>query len=63
MQMDNDMSDYWQGRPSWMNSGFYPKKKNLMEGFSHDEDEVLIADIGGGHGRNPQEFRCGVTPN
>lgn len=61
MQMDNHMSGYRQGRPSWMDSGFYPVERNLIEGISHSKDAVLLADIGGGHGRDLQEFRCGVT--
>ena len=58
MQMDNHMSGYRQGRPSWMDSGFYPVEKNLIEGISLSEDAVLLVDIGGGHGRDLQEFRC-----
>jgi hypothetical protein len=44
-----------------MDSGFYPVERNLIEGISHSKDAVLLVDIGGGHGRDLQEFRCGVT--
>ena len=60
-QFDHHMSGYRQGRPSWMDHGFYPVQKNLVEGLDTSDDAVLLVDVGGGHGHDIQEFRYGVT--
>lgn len=55
-QFNNHMSAYHQGRPSWMDVGFYPVPK-LIEGADHGEDGVLIVDVGGSVGHDLSEFR------
>lgn len=53
-QFNNHMSGYRQGRPSWMDTDFYPVKKQLYAGV--DSDDVLLVDIGGGVGHDLAEF-------
>ncbi|KAJ2902791.1 hypothetical protein MKZ38_000072 [Zalerion maritima] len=53
------MGGYRQGRPSWMDPGFFPVQERLVEGFdsSSSSDPVMLVDIGGSHGHDVDEFR------
>ncbi|KAL2869497.1 S-adenosyl-L-methionine-dependent methyltransferase [Aspergillus lucknowensis] len=55
-QFNNHMTAYHQGRPSWMDVGFYPVP-SLTEGLDLDADDVLLVDVGGGVGHDLSEFR------
>ncbi|KAI8300769.1 O-methyltransferase mpaG [Colletotrichum sp. SAR11_240] len=57
MQFAQHMGAYRQGRPSWMDKGFYPVKERLLDGFDHSEDGVLLVDVGGSFGHDIDEFR------
>ncbi|KAL3292617.1 O-methyltransferase B [Colletotrichum asianum] len=48
---------YRQGRPSWMDEGFYPVKERLLDGFDNSGDGVLLVDVGGSFGHDIDEFR------
>ncbi|MCJ1397526.1 hypothetical protein MMC11_000720 [Xylographa trunciseda] len=55
---NNHMAGYRQGRPSWMNSDFYPVQDLLGKGFyTEDKDAVMLVDIGGGLGHDIEEFQ------
>lgn len=56
-QFNNLMSTYHQGRPSWMDPGFYPVQDKLIEGAKTGEDDVLIVDVGGNKGHDLEEFK------
>jgi hypothetical protein len=56
-QFNNHMGGYRQGRPSWMDSNFYPVQEQLIHGMDTSKDAVLLVDIGGGYGHDIQEFR------
>jgi len=60
-QFNNHMGGYRQGRPSWMDSNFYPVQEQLIEGMDNSKDAVLLVDIGGGYGQDIQEFRYAAT--
>ncbi len=45
----NHMSAYNEGRPQWMDEGFYPIVERL-EGVP--KDQVLLVDVGGGMGHD-----------
>jgi hypothetical protein len=51
----NHMSAYHQGRPSWMDPGFYPVRERLAAGL--DTSAPLLVDVGGSTGHDLQEFR------
>ncbi|MCJ1398246.1 hypothetical protein MMC11_001443 [Xylographa trunciseda] len=53
----NHMAGYHQGRPSWMDPGFYPVKDRLVEGMTVDEHAVTIVDVGGGMGHDLVELK------
>jgi hypothetical protein len=54
-QFNNHMTAYHQGRPSWMDTGFY----DVESLFSNiDKDDVLLVDVGGSMGHDLSEFRC-----
>ncbi|KAJ5587182.1 uncharacterized protein N7459_002947 [Penicillium hispanicum] len=55
-QFNNLMSAYHQGRPSWMDAGFYPVQERLIKGTKTGENEVLIVDVGGNKGHDLEEF-------
>ena len=46
------MAGYHQGRPSWMDPGFYPVKDRLLKGMAVDKHAVTIVDVGGGMGHD-----------
>lgn len=53
-QFNNHMSAYHQGRPSWMDVGFY----DVPSLFSNvTQDDVLLVDVGGSVGHDLSEFR------
>lgn len=56
VQFNNHMSAYHQGRPSWMDVGFYPVP-TLTEGTNITKDDVLLVDMGGSMGHDLSEFR------
>jgi hypothetical protein len=55
-QFNHHMGGYRQGRPSWMDSNFYPVEKRLIEGLDSSPDAALLVDIGGSLGHDLQEF-------
>lgn len=55
-QFNNHMTAYHQGRPSWMDEGFFPVP-SLTEGLNISADDVLLVDLGGGVGHDLTEFR------
>ena len=54
---NNHMAGYHQGRPSWMDPGFYPLKERIQQGVTTDDKEVTIVDVGGGMGHDLLELR------
>ena len=50
------MASYRQGRPHWMDVGFYPVP-SLVAGVTIGDDDTLLVDIGGGLGQDLQAFR------
>lgn len=52
----NHMAGRKIGRLTWLNHDFYPVEENLAKGISGEEDAVLLVDVGGGTGKNIQEF-------
>ncbi|MCJ1303486.1 hypothetical protein MMC08_006296 [Hypocenomyce scalaris] len=54
---NNYMSGYRQGRPSWMDPGFYPVNDRLIHQSLKAEGAVLIVDVGGGIGHDLEEFK------
>lgn len=54
-QFNNHMSAYHQGRPSWMDVGFYDVPQLISTDV--DDDGVLLVDIGGSVGHDLSEFR------
>ncbi|GLB03880.1 hypothetical protein AtubIFM57258_009127 [Aspergillus tubingensis] len=56
-QFGNHMSAYHQGRPSWMDKGFYPVQERLIEGTELSEKDVFLVDVGGSTGHDVSEFR------
>ncbi|RGP70195.1 hypothetical protein FSPOR_4095 [Fusarium sporotrichioides] len=50
------MGGYRQGRPSWMDDGFFPVRERLINGFEETEDATLLVDIGGSFGHDIEEF-------
>ncbi|KAJ5089581.1 hypothetical protein N7532_008265 [Penicillium argentinense] len=54
-QFDNHMSAYHQGRPSWMDVGFYDVPR-LVKMDVGDKDALLV-DVGGSVGHDLSEFR------
>lgn len=55
-QFQNHMAGYRTGRPSWMDTNFYPVEKNLVDGAKTESDAVFLVDIGGGKGHDLQEI-------
>jgi hypothetical protein len=51
----NHMSAYHQGRPSWMDPGFYPVEERLVKGLR--TDAPLLVDVGGSTGHDLMEFQ------
>ncbi|AEO63824.1 uncharacterized protein THITE_2039657, partial [Thermothielavioides terrestris NRRL 8126] len=57
MQFNHHMGGYRQGRPSWMDPGFYPVEERLIQGAKTDADAAFLVDIAGGVGHDLDEFR------
>lgn len=55
-QFNNHMSVYSQGRPSWMDVGFYDVP-SLIHHAETGEDHALLVDVGGSVGHDLSEFR------
>ncbi|KAL4914334.1 S-adenosyl-L-methionine-dependent methyltransferase [Aspergillus aurantiobrunneus] len=55
-QFNNHMTAYHQGRPSWMDEGFFDVP-SLTQGLAFGPDDVLLVDVGGGVGHDLSEFR------
>ena len=53
---NNLMSGYRQGRPSWMDPGFYPVQERLVEGADTSVDAPFLVDIGANIGHDLAEF-------
>ncbi|KFX96913.1 hypothetical protein V490_03071 [Pseudogymnoascus sp. VKM F-3557] len=56
-RFNNLMGGYRQGRPSWMDKGFFPVRERLLDGFEGGPDAALLVDIGGNVGHDLDEFR------
>lgn len=57
-RFNNLMSGYRQGRPSWMDKGFFPVESILFNEFDPSSgDGALLVDIGGNVGHDLEEFR------
>ncbi|KAB8235889.1 S-adenosyl-L-methionine-dependent methyltransferase [Aspergillus alliaceus] len=50
------MSAYHQGRPSWMDVGFYPVEEMLINGAQSGKQDVFLVDVGGNKGHDIMEF-------
>lgn len=50
------MAGYRQGRPSWMDPGFYPVQERLVEGAEPSAGAPFLVDIGGNLGHDLAEF-------
>lgn len=61
-QFNHHMGGYHQGRPSWMDAGFFPVKERLVEGFDNSEGSAMIVDVGGSYGHDLEEF-CAKHPD
>lgn len=59
---NNHMSAYSQGRPSWMDTDFYPVNERLINGFNADKGSVLLVDQAGGLGHDLEEL-CRKLPH
>jgi len=57
VQFNHHMGGYRQGRPSWMDAGFYPVQQGLLDGFEEGSAAALLVDIGGSIGHDIDEFR------
>jgi hypothetical protein len=55
-QFNHHMGGYRQGRPSWMDEGFFPVQERLVKGMKSDADAALIVDVGGSIGHDLAEF-------
>ncbi|KAL5338030.1 S-adenosyl-L-methionine-dependent methyltransferase [Aspergillus crustosus] len=55
-QFNNHMTAYHQGRPSWMDKGFYDVE-SLTRDVEVGSEDVLLVDVGGGVGHDLSEFR------
>lgn len=56
-QFNSHMGAYRQGRPSWMDKGFFPVQENLINGAQTRDDSVFLVDVGGSWGHDVDEFR------
>lgn len=54
---NSHMGGYRQGRPSWMDDGFYPVQERLIDGADASADAAFLVDIGGSMGHDIDEFR------
>ncbi|KAJ0352381.1 hypothetical protein COL154_006593 [Colletotrichum chrysophilum] len=61
-EFQNFMAGYHQGRPSWMDQGFFPVTERLIQGADTSPDAAFLVDIGGGIGQDLDEF-CRKRPD
>ena len=52
---NNYMTSQRQGRQSWLE--FFPLVRELMTGFSGEDNAVMFVDVGGGYGHEIQEIK------
>ncbi|KAI2618196.1 S-adenosyl-L-methionine-dependent methyltransferase [Hypoxylon sp. NC1633] len=50
------MAGYHQGRPSWMDPGFFPVQERLIGGAEKSDTAAFLVDIGGSIGHDMEEF-------
>lgn len=55
-QFNHHMGGYRQGRPAWMDAGFYPVQERLIEGADAAADAAFLVDVGGNVGHDLAEF-------
>ncbi|KXH26158.1 O-methyltransferase [Colletotrichum simmondsii] len=46
-EFQNHMAGYRQGRPSWMDDGFFPVSERLVKGADSSPEAAFLVDIGG----------------
>lgn len=56
-QFSNHMGMYAQGRVRWMDHGFYPVQKQLIDGAAIGDQDTLLVDVGGSFGHDLADFR------
>ncbi|ORX92631.1 O-methyltransferase-domain-containing protein, partial [Clohesyomyces aquaticus] len=56
-QFNHHMGGYAQGRPSWLDPGFYPVEERLVKGMESSPNAVLLVDVGGSLGHDIQQFK------
>ncbi|RAL10943.1 S-adenosyl-L-methionine-dependent methyltransferase [Aspergillus homomorphus CBS 101889] len=58
-RFNNHMGVYAQGRPRWMDPGFYPVQEELIDPVAQTitDDDVLLVDVGGSFGHDIADFR------
>ncbi|KAI1852185.1 hypothetical protein JX265_013038 [Neoarthrinium moseri] len=56
LNFNNHMGGYRQGRPSWMDDGFFPVEERLIKGADTTADSAMLVDVGGGLGHDIGEF-------
>ncbi|KDN67897.1 putative O-methyltransferase [Colletotrichum sublineola] len=61
-EFQNHMAGYRQGRPSWMDDGFFPVAEKLIQGADTSADAAFLVDIGGSIGHDLDEF-CRKHPD
>lgn len=55
-EFQNHMAGYRQGRPSWMDDGFFPVSERLVKDADNSPEATFLVDIGGSIGHNLDEF-------
>ncbi|KAF4773873.1 O-methyltransferase [Colletotrichum scovillei] len=55
-EFQNHMAGYRQGRPSWMDDGFFPVSERLVKGAESSPEAAFLVDIGGSIGHDLDEF-------
>ncbi|KAK2794397.1 hypothetical protein FQN51_000839 [Onygenales sp. PD_10] len=55
-EFNHHMGAYRQGRPSWMDHGFFPVEKQLIQGADTGDDAAFLVDVGGSLGHDLMEF-------
>ncbi|KAK1730003.1 O-methyltransferase [Colletotrichum acutatum] len=55
-EFQNHMAGYRQGRPSWMDDGFFPVSERLVKGADSSPEAAFLVDIGGSIGHDLDEF-------
>ncbi|KAF2197615.1 S-adenosyl-L-methionine-dependent methyltransferase [Delitschia confertaspora ATCC 74209] len=54
VEFNHHMGGYRQGRPSWMDKGFFPVQEQLIDGAK--PERAFLVDVGGGMGHDLMEF-------